>query len=378
MLKILIDARPLRSDLSGVGQYVLHLGLALHRRLDVDTRLMAFDFLRRSNALLQTPAIAALDGVVWRRTVLHRKVFNAIAAYAPEPIATRTMPGAVDVLHGTYFERLPPAGRAARVSTIHDVAFLRHPHFFSGSNLAASRRALRQQIETSDLLLAVSEFTRNELVNLCDVDPERVRVTPLAPTQLVPVKKTPTPLRHRPYFLFVGNLEPRKNLPRCLLAWERSGLHTDFDLVVAGSRLRSQADHDLRLDGLNGVVPVGYVDADTKWRLLRQAAGFLWPSLYEGFGLPVLEAMTAGVPVVTSRGSAMEELTGDLAWLVDPEDVDAIASALRQIAEDVGAARSRGRLGIQRAAHFNWAETAQRTADAYFAAASRVGGEAEN
>lgn len=371
-LDVLIDGRPLRDGLSGVGQYVLHLLRELGSMPGVTPHALTFDFLGRGNPTLRTLDLPGSGVREHRRRLLHRKVFNGVSAYIPSVPAELMGIGGRRVLHNTYFERFAePLRRTAVVSTIHDVCFLRMPELFSPVNLAASRRALRTQIERSTLLLAVSEFTKRELVELAGVEPERIRVTPLAATDLTEDRVVPE-VRDKPFALFVGNVEPRKNLPRLLDGWRAAGLGARFDLVLVGAPLYLQEASMAAIAGsaLEGVVHLGYVSAARKRALMAGAACFVYPSLYEGFGIPVLEAMHAGVPVVAGDVAALREVGGMAATFVDPLDPEAIGRGIERVLEDDSLRARLRAAGPDAAQRFTWKRTAELTVDAYHAALS--------
>jgi glycosyltransferase involved in cell wall biosynthesis len=216
----------------------------------------------------------------------------------------------LDVLHCPSF-RGPAAARVPLVVTVHDLAVLRHPEWFNRWTRTYSRVAVPRVVAAADRLIAVSAFTKDELVSLLDVPEEKIVVVPNA------VEETFTPDGPRAegdYVLAVGTLEPRKNLPRVAAAVEG-------ELRVVGAR------------GWGGVEPpanvrwLGEVDDDELAALYRGARCLVYASLYEGFGIPVAEALACGCPVVTSRGSAMTEFAPDVA-LVDPLDVESIREGI--------------------------------------------------
>lgn len=375
--RVLIDGRPLRGRLSGVGQYVWHLAASLAATaghptagdLDVQVLVVGRGTTGGGGELVRSPADVALRSA----GPLPRKAFNGLAAYAPV-VPASAFGIRAELVHCTYFERLPSLPRGTRVvSTVHDVAFLRLPQVFSRINLAASRRALRWQVEHSDVLLVPSQFTKDELVALCGVPPERVVVTPLAVTEAVGTspgtageRADPRPLRDRPFVLYLGNVEPRKNLRRLLQAWAGSDARSTHDLVLAGTALAHAADLQAELAAAgSSVVPLGFVDAATKHELLRRCTAFVYPSLYEGFGIPVLEAMSAGAPVVTSTAGALAELAGGAAVGVDPLRVDALRDAIDGLVADEPLRARLGEQGLARAAGFSWERTAAQTAEVY-------------
>jgi alpha-1,3-rhamnosyl/mannosyltransferase len=225
-------------------------------------------------------------------------------------------PAGADVLHCPTF-RGPFSSRVPLVVTVHDLAVLRHPEWFNRWTATYSRVAVPRVVRAASRLIAVSEHTRRELVDLLDADPERVHVIP---NGVEPAFRPEGPRAEGDYVLAVGTLEPRKNLRRIAEA-------VDGELRVVGAA------------GWGGVEPpanvtwLGRVGDEELAALYRGARCLVYASLYEGFGIPVAEALACGCPVVTSRDSAMAEIAGDDAAYVDPLDVasirDGIARAFR-------------------------------------------------
>jgi glycosyltransferase involved in cell wall biosynthesis len=245
-------------------------------------------------------------------------------------------PGEADLLHCPTF-RGPFRARGPLVVTVHDLAVLRHPEWFNRWTAAYSRLAVPRVVRAASRVIAVSEFTKRELVSLLGLDPEAIRVVPNA------VEDVFTPDGRRTegdYVLAVGTLEPRKNLARIAQA-------VDGELRVVGTR------------GWGGVTP----PANVTWcegvsdeelaALYRGARCLVYASLYEGFGIPVAEALACGCPVVTSAGSPMADLAGGDAALVDPEDVASIRDGIAR------APRPAPRRGPA------WSEIAERTRAVY-------------
>ena len=244
----------------------------------------------------------------------------------------------LDVLHCTTF-RAPVSARAPLVVTVHDLALLRHPSAFPSWHRTTGAMALRGGVQAADAVVEVSAFTRDELVALLGVPVERIRVVP---NGVDPVFTAEGPAAEGDYVLAVGTLEPRKNLAAAVEAARLAGV----DLRVAGAA------------GWGEVAAEGWVGEPTDGELaalLRGARCLVYPSLYEGFGLPVLEAMACGTPVVTSRGGATEEVAGGAAVLVDPRDPASVAAGI----EEAGRRRdSLVEIGRARASMFTWRRAA--------------------
>ncbi len=246
-------------------------------------------------------------------------------------------------------------GRALTV--IHDLAFERFPDIYRPAARHYLRLTTRWAAVRCPLLITVSEATRRDLAELYDVEPARVRVVP--PGCLPPAPPAPEPRLAElgvspPYALHVGRIEARKNQLVALAAVRRvAGL----SLVCAGPVADPDLAESLRA---GGAIVLGRVSPPDLERLYASAAALVFPSLYEGFGLPVLEAMARGLPVVTVRGSSLEEAGGQAAlYAADPWDVDGLAGALRAVVED---SRLRDRLaaaGREQAGRFSWERTAR-------------------
>jgi glycosyltransferase involved in cell wall biosynthesis len=313
-VRVGFDVAPLVQTGAGTARHVRSLMAALQGRPGLDVRPLTF-------------------GGPGRLATVARD-----AAWYPIGIA-RAARG-LDVLHCTTM-RTPVRAGMPVVATVHDVAVLRYPEAFPSWHRHTGRRALRHAVRSADAVVALSEFTRDELVDLLGVPPERVRVIG---NGIDPVFSEDGPAVEGDYVLAVGTLEPRKNLERAVEGARRAGV---------GIRVVGAA-------GWGGVVVAGWVgraDDEQLAALYRGARCLLFPSLYEGFGIPILEAMACGTPVVTSRGGATEEVAGGAAVLVDPLDPASIAEGIAE----AGLRRTElVALGRQRARLFSW----RRSADA--------------
>jgi glycosyltransferase involved in cell wall biosynthesis len=256
----------------------------------------------------------------------------------------------LDVLHCPTF-RGPVRSPVPVVVTVHDLAVLRHPGTFNQWTRRYSRFAVPRVAKAARRLIAVSEFTRREIVELLGVPAERIRVIPNAVGEpFVP----DGPAASGDYLLAVGTLEPRKNLAAAQQAAQRLGI----ELRVVGAR----GWGDVQVDGW-----LGHVPDEELAGLYRGARCLVYPSLYEGFGIPVLEAMACGAAVVTSRGGATEEVADGAAVLVDPLDETDIAAGIERAVADRDAL---GRRGVERARAFSWRDVADATVAVYREAAA--------
>lgn len=276
--------------------------------------------------------------------------------------------GPVDVVHSTAHVAAP--SRAPMVATIHDLHFLHEPGHFTRRGVAVFTRFLDIVRSDAAIVICPSEATRRDC-EAAGIDAGRLRVTPwgtdAAPVGAAEVARVRSVYGlGRPFVLFAGTVEPRKNLGRLVEAFGRLG-DVDAELVVVGP------------DGWStelpatGVRRLGFVSQPDRDALFAAAAVVAYPSLREGFGLPVLEAMVQGAAVVTSATTSTAEVAGEAALLVDPLDVDAIAGALRRLLEDRDLANRLGAAARTQAATYTWARTADAVVQAYRAALGEPG-----
>lgn len=301
-----------------------------------------------------------------------RRVLYDAWNWAGAPRAEHLVRGA-DVVHATTWA-VPPTRRPL-VVTVHDLAFLRTPEHFTPRGARYFRRSLARTRDEATRVVVPSLATRDDCVD-AGIEAERVVVVPHGVRVPAVAAAEVEDFRaraglSRPYVLWCGTVEPRKNVDRLVEAFLAADLPEPLDLVLVGpagwgARL---AGHDTRQD--RDVRHVGRLPEDDLHRAYAGAAAFCYPSLWEGFGMPVLEAMAHGVPVVTSAGTSMAEFTGDAGVLVDPRDVGAIAAGLTAVLGDTGSRL--GAAGRRAAAELTWEQAARATAAVYHDAAGQGG-----
>jgi glycosyltransferase involved in cell wall biosynthesis len=250
--------------------------------------------------------------------------------------------------------------RGAFVFTLHDLNHLRVADNSSPAKRAYYEHIIRPACHRAAFVLTVSEYSKHEITNWAKVKPEKV----INVGNGVGLPFTPAGRKHDPgypYLLYVGSRKPNKNLPRLLKAYSISGVNRDIRLVFAGQP-DPQTSQEIERLGLNGdvVFASSFANEDLA-DVYRGAVAFVFPSLFEGFGLPPLEAMACGVPVLTSNVCSMPEVVADAGLLVDPHNVEAIADGIRRLVQDLTLRDELRQKGLVRAKLFSWDKTAVRT-----------------
>jgi glycosyltransferase involved in cell wall biosynthesis len=345
----------------GIATSTVELLRALRRRGDLELVGVAARHRR-------PPAADLVPPVPVRQIGLPRRLLYEAWQWVRRP-RVESATGAVDVVHDMGF--VVPPSRAPLVATIHDLLFLRYPDHYTWHTRIVLQRGLTLARRHARLVVCPSETTM-EACRAAGFDAGRLRLVPWGVRAGVagPTGDETVVARYRlqrPYVLFVGTVEPRKNLRRVVEAFRRLE-RPDLELVLAGPRgWREDLSADIRPAGR--IRWLGQVPRDDLGPLYAGAGVVVYPSLAEGFGLPVLEAMAAGAAVVTSAGTATEEVAGEAALLVDPLDVDAIAGGMARVLDDRRLAERLRSRAETRAAAFTWERSAALAADVYAEAA---------
>ena len=360
-MRIGFDIGPISTARSGVGNYCLHLLRELLQMDGLDLSGFA--------ASVRQLDLAALGRPLPHRhlpipTRLMYKVWSVFGAPKVDSLL-----GGVDIYHATnYF--LPPVKRAKRVLTIHDIAFKKHPELCSPKIVGPFSEGVAGFARAADAVIADSESTRRDIIEMLGVRENRVHTVHLAVEDgLAPMPREEARKiagRKNPYLLFVSTIEPRKNVQGIIKAFER--IQDDFphDLMLAGARGWMPESFWRELSGHSArILTPGFVAQRDMRAVFSAADAFVFPSYYEGFGLPVLEAMACGCPVITANNSSLPEVAGDAAEYCDANDIDSIANAMRRVLSDSALRESMSQRGLAQAAKFSWKKTAEQTAAVY-------------
>ncbi len=357
-LRVALDATPLLGLPTGIGAFCYGALGALATRPDIEVGAYAVSWRRRGRIEAELPA-----GVVARQRPMPARPLHALWARWNAP-PLEWFVGSADVVHGTNFV-VPPAGRAATVVSVHDLTPLHHPELCNEATLAYPG-LIRRALGRGAWVHADSAFVAGEVIDAFGADPARVRVVhPGVPglPEVAEAETAATLARLLPsvsgrYCLAVGTAEPRKDLPGLVAAFgDVASRHGDLSLVLAGPPgwgEQALAASVAASPARDRIVRTGWVGTRDLAVLLSRASVLAYPSLYEGFGFPPLEAMRAGVPVVATRAGSLPEVLGDGALMVDPGDHDGLVQALDDCLDDDGLRHRLIAAGAAWSARFSW------------------------
>ena len=370
-MNVALDGMPLASQLTGVGHYTFELArsMALAAPADRFTLVSPLPASPAALELISDRAPANLTYLNLSRGLVNRRWFSVGL-----PLYLRRHD--FDLFHGTNYE-IPLWSRQPAIVTIHDLSLLLHPEAHEPRLVQRGRWRLPLMARSAASIVTPTEAVKGEVCERLQVDAEKVFVTPEAPRSIFTRREPAATEETRQslgvedeFILFVGTLEPRKNLQRLVDAFELILRTTSLSpqLVIAGGQGWLMDDFAATLQQRNldrRVRLTGYLNDDDLCALYSACQIFVYPSLYEGFGLPPLEAMACGAPVITSDIAPLRETVNGSARLIDPLDTEDLAKAIAELLSD-GAARAYfSRAGVERAKGFTWDRTALRTLEVY-------------
>lgn len=365
-IRIALDASPLLLRSAGVKNYTYYWARSLMEQagghsVSLFPYLNGLGSFSHETSVLGPAATLPRLALVYAANILPLPLLNWFALQA-------------DVFHASHQLKHPP--RSTRLTaTVYDMTCWLMPEMHTAANVEASSRIAERLFRLADGLIAISESAHADAVRLLGLKPEKIAVIypGIAPgffaVDSIPAREVARSYGiAKPYVLYVGTVEPRKNLPALVDAWEQlpAVLREEFELAIAGSwGWGERATYRRLQSGVPGVRYMGYVPEQDLPALTAAATAFVYVSLYEGFGLPVAQAMAAGVPVITSNVSSLPEVTGEAALLVDPRSREEIRAAIERLLSSPSLRSQLAELGRKRARKFTW-EAAARESWAFF------------
>ena len=352
-MRVSIDSTPLLLRSAGVKTCVYHWTRHLKATAGSHS-LDLFPFIGEVAECVHERSVLGLGPTLARLALLHA------ANGSPIPILNALGRG-LDVFHASH-QLLRPPRNTQVTATLYDMTCWLAPETHTAANVKMARRFAQSVLMRAGGLIAISENTRADALRILGLAPERVEVIYPGVSEAF-FEAAPTK-RKKPYALFVGTIEPRKNVDVLLDAWEQlsPSVREEYDLIVAGPAGWGDPGALRRLrSGLAGVEYLGYVPEQDLPGLTAGAAAFVYPSLYEGFGLPVAQAMAAGTPVITSNVSSLPEVGGDAALLVDPRSAGELSTAIGKLLLSPGMRREMSDHGRRRAQQYRWEACARKS-----------------
>lgn len=384
-LRLAVNAFPLLSPKTGIQQYLYNLMLHVEAHDDIEPRYFYGHGWDRALLPVQ---ITGMQGIPVPRV---QRIKRAIRRFVPKAqmvgrffrqrAFSRKQRGQFDVYHEPNF--VPYRFDGPTVITVHDLSFIRFPDSHPRERVDFMTRFVPRALARAQVILTDSQFVKREIVEVYGVSPDKIEVAYLGVSGLFrPMSESETQLccarhvlRHGRYFLAVGTIEPRKNLIQVLRAYQGlpQRVQEQCPLIIAGMKGWRYEPIEKEMAPLirrGRVRLLGYVSDEELPQIYAGATALLYTSLYEGFGLPPIEGMASGVPVITSNQSSIPEVVGDAAITVDPYDVKALKDAIMIVIEDKVKARRLRELGIERAKSFTWEKCARDTVAVYRHAAT--------
>lgn len=370
-MRVLLNTKPLvLFDKSGVGYYTLNIyrellksGIDIVPTLDTKSQTLINSLSKVSSQLR-----SALGK--WYPSFIIR-VGDALIKSLSKKEAAKVH---FDIYHETSLDPLPEIS-AKIVSNLYDLSFLRFPHFFIKEFSQYVSANVKKNVLSAERIIVNTEFVKNEAMELLQIPGEKIDVIPLAPAALYHrTERRPSGTNqsgrftNRDYILYVGNVEPRKNLKILIRAFRDIRANYDISLIIAG-KLGWLYDDIIAYPETLGikdfVIFTNYVDEKTILDLYNHALVFVYPSVYEGFGMPVLEAMSCGTPVIISGIPSLTEVAKDAALAFKPEDSDGLAGVMDKVISSEALRTEMSRKGIKRASEYSWKKAAELTVETY-------------
>ena len=368
-MKVALELQPCCGKRSGIGMYTYELAKRMRDRDGLEFCGNLFNFAGRND---NTQALQGIGMPIRESTVFPYGVYRRIWNWVRIPYQS-LLPGRTDLT--VFFNYIvPPHVSGKVITTIYDMTYMRFPETMDARNLRRLRQGIQYSVERSDHILTISEFSKQEIVSLLNIPEERISVVYSAPSLSGKTKAFEEISQkfsiRKPFVLSVGTIEPRKNLERLIEAFKtlKKEHRISHQLVLAGgsgweNKTIYQAAQELQVAG--EIIFTGYLSEEEKNTLYKNADLFVFPSLYEGFGMPPLEAMAFGCPVVCADAASLPEVVGDAAELVDPLDTDSIADGMWRVLSDREYAAELRQKGYQQKEKFTWDDSAEKLIEIY-------------
>lgn len=365
-IRVAIDATPLLGEMTGVGEFCAGILQGLGSSGEAHVLAFAVSWRRRGEIVGHLP-----DGVFPVTKPMPARPIHFMWNHVSKPVI-EYWTKKIDIVHGTNYV-VPPTRKAGRVVSVHDLTTVRFPQLCDQATLKYPR-LIEKAVRQGAWVHTDTQFIAQEVVDIIGVDPSRVRtVSPGIPRSTLGRElPEPNPLADElgkrkisKYVVFVGTIEPRKDLPTLLRAFGKlNASNTHLGLVIVGRRGWGSDEFDNTLRGLDSstqdkIVLTGFVTRQDREAIIRNASCFVYPSLYEGFGFPPLEAMSLGVPVIATRAGGVPEVVGEAALLSEPKNEDDLALSIERVLGEANLAESLVSKGNVQAAKYTW----QRCAD---------------
>lgn len=374
-MKLALELQPCLRSRSGVGIYTYELCRNLQRKSEIELTGHIFNFLMRNDLQEELKGFSFSQRYC---TIFPYGIYRRIWRWLPIPY--RWLFGKdADITH--FFNFIVPKGVTGKVvNTIYDVVWLRYPETMDERNLKRIQQDIHYSIQRADRIVTISESTKQDLVQLLQIPEEKIVIAPpgvhVEAFQRIFTAEEQTTIKEKyglpeKFILYMGTLEPRKNLERLVQAFAQLQQEKNlqqYSLVLAGKQgwqYEGIFQHIQQYGLESKVICTGYVEETDKAAIYQMAELFVFPSVYEGFGMPVLEAMAAGVPVITSNVSSLPEAAGDAAVLIAPQNVEQLAGAMQELLTDQALRQQCIAKGYEQCKKFTWEKSADRLIKMY-------------
>lgn len=362
MARVALELQPCCGNRSGIGTYTYELAKRLQNRNGIEYVGNVFNFLGRND---NTSSLTGIQMPIRIQKSMPYGVYRRI--WHKIPLTYSMMFPKADL--SIFFNYIvPPRISGNVITTIHDMTYLRYPETMDKKNLKRIEQDIKSSIDRSDHIMVVSEFTKKEAAKLLNIHSENISVVYNAPSvsdEIIPFEMISDKFSiKKPYILYVGTIEPRKNIIKMIKAYERLKKETGIShqLILAGGigwnteEILKTIDESVYKEQ---IIRTGYISGIEKNTLYANAQAFLFPSLYEGFGIPPLEAMHFGCPVICADAASLPEVVGNAAELVDPLDTLSIANGIWKVISDESYSLNIVKRGYEQEKKFTWEQSAR-------------------